>query len=202
MRSRPGRSPSWQCGQNPLMSTELRLGTPAAGSTMHKVYDFSVARRQQNIYGKTDSFQDCEKPISIAGCPLAATYCLIIRHRVTFNKSLRPHQQAVFAVNAHRRLPQTLTVQQAAGNSPSLARLTELVQDSNDRLKAIGSLIPEALRPAVQAGPIDGESWCLLVNGNAAAAKIRQLTPLLQASLSQQGWKVSCIRLKILVPKK
>jgi hypothetical protein len=76
-----------------------------------------------------------------------------------------------------RRLPQALSVYQAAGNSPSLARLTELVQESSDRLKAIESLLPEALRPAVQAGPIDGETWCLLVNGNAAAAKIRQLLP-------------------------
>ena len=105
-------------------------------------------------------------------------------------------------MSAHRRLPQTLTVQQAAGNSPSLARLTELVRESNARLKAIEPLIPETLRPAVKAGPIDGESWCLLVNGNAAAAKIRQLTPLIQASLLRQGWKVASIRLKILIPKK
>ena len=105
-------------------------------------------------------------------------------------------------MNTNRRLSQALSVHQAAGNAPSLARLTELVADSNARLQAIGPLIPEALRPAVKAGPIDGESWCLLVSSNAAAAKIRQLIPLIQARLLNEGWKVTAIRLKILITKK
>ena len=64
-----------------------------------------------------------------------------------------------------------VTLQQASEESPTLARLTALTRDSSDRLKAIELLIPAALRPAVQAGPIDGDSWCLLVKSNAAAAK-------------------------------
>jgi hypothetical protein len=102
----------------------------------------------------------------------------------------------------HRRLSSAVTLHQAVGNSPSLLRLTDLVRESNQRLKAIEALIPTALRPAVKAGPIDGEDWCLLVNGNAAMAKVRQLLPLMQASLLRQGWKVSSIRLKILMAKK
>jgi hypothetical protein len=105
-------------------------------------------------------------------------------------------------VNPIRRPPSTLTIHQAAGNSPSLARLSELVRESNDRLKAIESLLPEALRPAVKAGPIEGESWCLLVSSNAAAAKIRQLLPLIRTHLVGKGWKVTSIRLKILITKK
>jgi hypothetical protein len=105
-------------------------------------------------------------------------------------------------VNDHRRLSQPLTVQQAVGNSPTLARLAELVQDSNNRLKAIESLLPGNLRAAVKAGPIDGDSWCLLVSGNAAAAKLRQLVPLLQAALQREGWRVSSIRLKILMGRR
>jgi hypothetical protein len=105
-------------------------------------------------------------------------------------------------VTTDRRLPQALSVHQAAGNSPALARLAELVEDSNARLKAIEPLLPEALRPAVKAGPIEGESWCLLISSNAAAAKIRQLLPLLQARLLDRGWKVTSIRLKILIAKK
>jgi hypothetical protein len=77
-----------------------------------------------------------------------------------------------------------------------------LVRESNDRLKAIESLLPAALRPAVKAGPIDGESWCLLVSGNAAAAKVRQLIPLIQARLLNRGWKVTSIRLKLLIAKR
>lgn len=102
----------------------------------------------------------------------------------------------------HRRLQSAVSLHQAAGNSPSLARLTDLVRESNQRLKAIETLIPVALRSAVKAGPIDGENWCLLVNGNAASAKVRQLVPLIQSSLLRQGWKVKSIRLKILIAKK
>lgn len=95
-----------------------------------------------------------------------------------------------------------VTAHQAVENSPTLGRLAELVRESSARLEAIESLIPETLRPAVKAGPIDGETWCLLVNGNAAAAKLRQLTPLIQSRLLGKGWKVTSIRLKILITKK
>ncbi|MBG6071918.1 MULTISPECIES: hypothetical protein [unclassified Polaromonas] len=101
----------------------------------------------------------------------------------------------------HRRLQSAVSLHQAAGNSPSLARLADLVRESNQRLKAIETLIPATLRPSVKAGPIDAENWCLLVNGNAASAKVRQLVPLIQSSLLRQGWKAKSIRLKILIAK-
>ena len=97
---------------------------------------------------------------------------------------------------------QAIPVHEAVENSPTLGHLTALIQDSSARLKAIESLIPATLRSAVRAGPIDGESWCLLVSGNAAAAKLRQLTPLIQSRLLSEGWKVTSIRLKILIDKK
>ena len=90
-----------------------------------------------------------------------------------------------------------VTLQQASEESPLLARLTALTRDSSDRLKAIEMLIPASLRPAVQAGPIEGGSWCLLVKSNAAAAKIRQLLPALQAHLRSRGWEINAIRLKV-----
>ncbi|MES1980596.1 hypothetical protein [Polaromonas sp.] len=96
----------------------------------------------------------------------------------------------------------SVTAHQAVENSPTLGRLAELVKESSDRLKAIQPLIPEGLRSAVKAGPIEGETWCLLVSGNAAAAKLRQLTPLIQSRLLGKGWKVTSIRLKILIGKK
>lgn len=105
-------------------------------------------------------------------------------------------------MNSSPRLHRVLTFSQAAENSPSLARLTGLVQESNDRLQAVESLIPEALRPAIQAGPIEGDVWCLLVSSNAAAAKVRQLLPLIQTRLMDKGWKVTSIRLKILITRK
>ena len=105
-------------------------------------------------------------------------------------------------MNPSPRLHRAVSFSQAADNSPSLARLTGLVRESNSRLKDIESLIPEALRPAVQAGPIDGEAWCLLISSNAAAAKVRQLLPLIQTRLISKGWKVTSIRLKILISRK
>ena len=80
--------------------------------------------------------------------------------------------------------------------------LAEQVKESGSRLKAIESLIPEALRPAVQAGPIDGDTWCLLLTSNAAAAKLRQLSPLILSKLTNRGVKVNSVRLKILIAQK
>ena len=76
------------------------------------------------------------------------------------------------------------------------------VKESGDRLKTIESLIPEALRTAIQAGPIDGDTWCLLVTSNAAAAKLRQLSPLVLTKLNNRGVKITSIRLKILIARK
>ncbi|MBS0391633.1 MAG: hypothetical protein KGM60_07440 [Comamonadaceae bacterium] len=90
-----------------------------------------------------------------------------------------------------------ISLHQATQESPTLARLAALTRDSSERLKAIESLMPPMLRPAVQAGPIEGSSWCLLVSSNAAAAKVRQLLPAFQAHLRSRGWEVASIRLKI-----
>lgn len=93
-----------------------------------------------------------------------------------------------------------ITLQQASEESPTLHMLTALTRDSSERLKAIELLIPASLRQAIQAGPIDGTTWCLLVKSNAAAAKIRQLLPALQAHLRSRGWEVNSIRLKVQTP--
>lgn len=95
------------------------------------------------------------------------------------------------------RRPLPVTLQQAADDSPTLARLMQLAQESAERLKAIEALLPAALRSCVQAGPIDGPDWCLLVDSNAAAAKLRQLIPALLAHLCNRGWEVTSIRLKV-----
>jgi hypothetical protein len=86
---------------------------------------------------------------------------------------------------------------EAAEEAPTLARLAQLARESGERLKVIESLIPAPLRPAVRPGPIDGASWCLLVDGSAAAAKLRQLLPLFQDRLNSRGWQVTSIRLKV-----
>jgi hypothetical protein len=86
---------------------------------------------------------------------------------------------------------------QAAEESPTLARLAQLARESGERLKAIESSIPVPLRGSVRPGPIEGATWCLLVESNAAAAKLRQLLPLLQQKLNSRGFEVTAIRLKV-----
>ncbi len=100
------------------------------------------------------------------------------------------------------RRQQPVTLLQASQNSPTLGRLIELTSDSVARLKAIGSLIPAALLSTVKAGPIEGTEWCLILNNNSAAAKIRQLLPALEAALRNKGWDVSTIRLKVQITEK
>lgn len=94
-----------------------------------------------------------------------------------------------------------VTLLQASLEAPTLARLTELAMDSSARLKAIEPLIPAALRPAIQAGPIDGPIWCLLLDNNAAAAKIRQILPALESHLRAKGWVITSIRLKVQISR-
>ena len=95
----------------------------------------------------------------------------------------------------------SFTLLQATQDSPTLARLTELVLESSARLKSIEALIPITIRKAVQAGPIEGSVWCLILDNNAIAAKIRQLRPSLESHLRTKGWDVSAIRLKVQTPR-
>ena len=91
----------------------------------------------------------------------------------------------------------SVTLLQASQDSPVLARLTELTRDSVARLGAVQELIPAALRSSVQAGPIDGTVWCLLIDNTATAAKMRQLLPTLESHLRSKGWDITSIRLKV-----
>ena len=96
-----------------------------------------------------------------------------------------------------RRRNQSVSLQEATLESPTLARLTELSRDSVARLQSILPLIPHPMHASVKAGPIDGEVWCLLLDNNAVAAKLRQLVPALEAHLRSKGWQVASIRLKV-----
>jgi hypothetical protein len=107
---------------------------------------------------------------------------------------VKPHQNTLSQ--------RTVTVHQAVQNSAALGSLAMQVAESTQRLKAIDTLLPDSMRSAVKAGPINGDSWCLLVTSTAAAAKLRQLAPLIQARLLSGGWKVTSIRVKILMPQR
>lgn len=95
------------------------------------------------------------------------------------------------------RRHQAIPLQEAAQQSPSLAALMGRVRESSERLLAIRSVLPAPLRSGIQAGPIEEGCWCLLVNSNAVAAKLRQLVPALQAHLNSKGLGVRSIRIKV-----
>jgi hypothetical protein len=95
----------------------------------------------------------------------------------------------------------SFTLLQATQDSPTLARLTGLAMESSARLKSLEALIPASLRKAVRAGPIEGTVWCLILDNNAVASKIRQLLPSLESHLRTKGWEVSAIRLKVQAPR-
>jgi hypothetical protein len=81
-----------------------------------------------------------------------------------------------------------------------MAMLTRLATESSERLRSIQTLLPATLRKAVRAGPIEGDAWCLILDNNAVAAKMRQLVPALEAHLRSKGWEVNSIRLKVQTP--
>jgi len=95
------------------------------------------------------------------------------------------------------RRNQAVTLQQATLDSPTLARLSALSRDSVARLQAVLPLIPPTLHACITAGPIEGTSWCLLLDNNAAAVKMRQMLPTLAAHLRAHGWAIETIRLKV-----
>ena len=90
-----------------------------------------------------------------------------------------------------------VTLLEATEAAPTLAKMAALARESQERLKAIENLLPPLLRKTITAGPIEGESWCLLIQSNAAAAKLRNFTPSLLAALRVKGWNVKSIRLKV-----
>jgi hypothetical protein len=96
-------------------------------------------------------------------------------------------------VHHHR----AVSVLQASQESPTLARLSELAIESSARLQSLGAIIPRSLQASIQAGPIEGSEWCLLISNTAVAAKVRQLLPAMQAHLRTKGWEVNAIRLKV-----
>ena len=93
--------------------------------------------------------------------------------------------------------PDALRIEQALQQSAPLARLRQLMLDSNARFEAILGSLPAAMAPHVKPGPVDDEGWSLLAANASVAAKLRQLQPRLEDILRERGWQVSAIRVKV-----
>jgi hypothetical protein len=127
--------------------------------------------------------------------------------RVTAKSIIRAHRnhpaRAVTPPKPPARAPlpsRTVDIGHALAGSEPLALLARRMRDSQNRLAAISGLLAPAMRPHVQAGPIDDEGWSLLVANNAVAAKLRQMLPALEAHLRSQGWAGPPVRVKLFKP--
>lgn len=85
----------------------------------------------------------------------------------------------------------------AMGESAALAGLLARLRDSRSRYDAIRTILPEALRPHVQPGPIDPKGWTLLAANGSVASKLRHLVPEIEAALQTRGWESIPIRVRI-----
>ena len=86
----------------------------------------------------------------------------------------------------------------AIAQSASLASLLDVHRQSVEYLDAIQAVLPAGLGDQIKAGPIDEDGWCLLVQHNAAGAKLRQLLPSISAQLRAKGLAVKQIRIKVM----
>jgi len=91
----------------------------------------------------------------------------------------------------------TQALGRALDRSEPLVGLLQRVRASHERFEAIVLLLPAALRASVRPGPLDELAWSLLVEHAAAAAKLRQMLPDLQAALTDRGWAQPAIKIKI-----
>jgi hypothetical protein len=89
-------------------------------------------------------------------------------------------------------------IEAVLASSEALNRLSDRLRRSNACFESIAPLLPAGLRTQVRPGPIDDEGWALLVPHAAAAAKLRQLLPVLEAHLRAAGAGPLAIRVRIL----
>ncbi|CAN5888839.1 hypothetical protein BH11PSE8_BH11PSE8_33020 [soil metagenome] len=95
-----------------------------------------------------------------------------------------------------------MRIEEALRNSAPLARLQELMRDSNARFDAIRASLPAAMVAHVKPGPVDETGWSLLAANASVAAKLRQLQPRLEDVLRAGGWTLATIRIKVHVPSR
>lgn len=96
--------------------------------------------------------------------------------------------------------PPPTRLDQALDGAEPLARLMDRLHRSQERFAAVADLLPPGLADAVRPGPIDDEGWALLAAHGAAAAKLRQLVPRLEAHLAALGWPALPLKVRIRRP--
>lgn len=100
-------------------------------------------------------------------------------------------------MSARREPLATLTLATALERSEPLTQLLRRLHEAQARFAVVSAELPAPLRSDVRPGPLDADGWTLLAAHNAAAAKLRQLLPLLQQRLHEAGWQGTAIRVRV-----
>ena len=100
-------------------------------------------------------------------------------------------------MNPSRQEPKTRPISEALGANATLGSLLARLKESEARLATVKSVLPVSLRPYVRAGVLDDTGWNLLAPNGAVAAKLRQLLPMIEQVLLDQGWQPTAIRVKV-----
>lgn len=120
-------------------------------------------------------------------------------------QDLRPRGRAAIGrlspMSPRSPLAGTLAFSDALSGHAPLAALLQRVRESRERYDVIAPLLAGGLRSAVRPGPLDEEGWTLLAAHGAAAAKLRQLLPRLDARLRDAGWTPVAIKVRVLPPE-
>jgi len=97
----------------------------------------------------------------------------------------------------HSNPPAALPIGEALAQSAPLARLRELLRQSNACYAAIAPHLPAGLEQHVRPGPVSDDGWTLMAANASVAAKLRQLLPRLEVELKKRGLQASAIRIRI-----
>lgn len=101
------------------------------------------------------------------------------------------------AAHTPRSVPHQVPLASALDQNDSLAGLLRRLRESEARWACVQPGLPAPLRGVVKPGPLDDESWTLLVANASTAAKLRQWVPALESSLADAGWPARALRVKV-----
>ena len=93
--------------------------------------------------------------------------------------------------------PGTMALGAALDQSSPLSNLLQRVKNSRQYRDAIAHLLPPGLDTEVRPGPLDDQTWSLLVSSGSAAAKLRQVLPQLLEAVRASGWQGTSIKVKV-----
>lgn len=88
-------------------------------------------------------------------------------------------------------------MERALRDNESLASLLARLAQSQARWALVAPLLTAELASAARAGPLDEKAWVILADHAAAAAKLRQCLPDIEAALAGQGWHLPPVKVKV-----